>query len=186
MITIYLTRHGETTENVAQILQGHLPGHLTEKGIEQAQTLSKELSLIKFDALLSSDLQRALDTAIILNEPHHLPITICPLLRERDWGELTGVSLLKKRSTVFPSNVESVEKMYERASAFLNYVVETYNNQTILAVGHGLFDRCIQATIEGKEIHDTPRMQNAEMRILKVERASKSQHNSNETEITAD
>ena len=37
---LILTRHGETEENATGIRQGHLPGKLSEKGIEQAKKLA--------------------------------------------------------------------------------------------------------------------------------------------------
>ena len=46
MLTLDLTRHGETEENVAKILQGHLPGRLTARGLEQAAALRDELCAI--------------------------------------------------------------------------------------------------------------------------------------------
>lgn len=70
MTELYLVRHGQTEENAAHILQGHMPGHLSHEGIAQAQALRDELKNIRFDALLCSDLKRCMDTAMILNEPH--------------------------------------------------------------------------------------------------------------------
>ena len=66
MITLYLVRHGQTKENLERIFQGHLPGTLTEEGIEQAKQLREELKDIKFDSIICSDLQRAVDTVDIL------------------------------------------------------------------------------------------------------------------------
>ena len=45
MVTIYLVRHGQTEENLAGVLQGHLPGRLTEKGKEQACGLIPQLAV---------------------------------------------------------------------------------------------------------------------------------------------
>ena len=67
MTTLYLVRHGETVENAAHILQGHMPGHLTPLGIQQAEALRDELNAIKFNTLVCSDLKRCIDTAHILN-----------------------------------------------------------------------------------------------------------------------
>ena len=92
MLTIYLIRHGETIENCSGILQGCTPGHLNKKGEEQIKALSDRLEDLKFDAFVSSDLKRALDSAAIINKKFNLPIDLCPLLRERDWGSLTGMS----------------------------------------------------------------------------------------------
>ena len=83
--TLYLVRHGQTEENAANILQGHLPGHLNEEGREQAARLRDRLKDIQFDALYSSDLKRCRDTARVLTGPHGPPPPCTPLRRERDW-----------------------------------------------------------------------------------------------------
>ena len=172
MLKLYLTRHGETQENLAQILQGHLPGNLTEQGKKQALDLSRKLCTINFDAVISSDLRRALDTSAILAKPHALPVISCPLLRERDWGELTGKSLLGLRTTTFPESVETVEEMFLRAEKLIRHLQKTFDGKTVLAVGHGLFDRCLLAALSGKQIKDIPRMQNAELRIIEIPQLS--------------
>lgn len=164
---LYLARHGETEENVKNILQGHLPGHLTFKGIEQARKLRDQLSEIKFDVILASDLKRSMDTAMILNEPHRLVIEPCVLLRERDWGNLTGANILKARKHIDES-AESAAKMYARAEEFLLSIVDCYKGKTVLAVGHGLFHRVIQGAFHGKSIREIPRMDNAEVRMLSI------------------
>ena len=43
MTTLYLVRHGETVDNVAQILQGQTQGQLNEKGIEQAKEVCEKM-----------------------------------------------------------------------------------------------------------------------------------------------
>jgi len=170
MLILYLTRHGETCENVAQILQGHLPGRLTMRGIEQAKALRERLAAsgAAFDALVTSDLERALHTARIVNDALCLPVHPTPLLRERDWGSLTGKPVAGVRGLVFPDDVESVEKMFSRARRFLIYIKERFAGKTVLVIGHGLFNRCIQATLANKEIRDIPRMQNAEFRRIEI------------------
>ena len=60
---LIIVRHGETIENQAKILQGHLPGTLSNKGIEQAKTIALNLKQEKIAAIYSSDLARAADTA---------------------------------------------------------------------------------------------------------------------------
>ena len=168
MTTLYLTRHGETEENAKRILQGLLQTKLTKKGIEQAFMLKEKLKNIHFDAILCSDLIRAIDTATIVAEPHHrIPIQK-PILRERDWGSWTGAYISNVKGKDFPVDVESVEHMFERAHAFLIDIIINYPNQTILAVGHGLIDRVLEATIKGKAIKDIPVFTNAEVRIYEL------------------
>ncbi|MBR6287548.1 MAG: histidine phosphatase family protein [Bacteroidaceae bacterium] len=167
--TLYIVRHGETEENKQHILQGHLPGHLTENGIEQIRQLRDQLSSIPFDAIVCSDLKRCVDTANILNEPHKLRILTTKLLRERDWGDYTGVSIASvDRSKPFPKNVESEAAMKKRAGIFLDFVRKTYPGKTVLSVGHGLFNRYIQASFYGKTIQEIQIMSNAEFRMLEL------------------
>lgn len=188
MVHLYLTRHGETCENVAQVLQGHLPGKLTDKGREQAAHLASRLPVgIRFDALLTSDLQRAVDTAHILNRHLQLPLQPTPLLRERDWGSLTGRRIADVPTPEdFPEDVESVEAMFDRAHRFLQWLIAHHDGRNVLAVGHGLFCRCIYAALNGLSISEVERWQNAELRHLLVASPTTASDPHQETEATAD
>lgn len=168
MTHLYLVRHGETEENVAGILQGVSPGNLTERGREQARQLCTALEGIPFDALFVSDLRRTMQTAEILNARLHLPLTPEPMLRERDWGEYTGVRIADIHTRDFPPSVETVDHLFHRAALFLNRVLQTHNGKTVLAVSHGLFLRALQACYEGTTIRDTPPFGNAEVRCLEI------------------
>lgn len=174
MVHLFLVRHGETFENTAKILQGHLPGHLTDAGRSQAIELREVLlkSNIHFDKIITSDLKRAIDTTNIINETFNRPVITTRLLRERDWGSITGFSLAEKPSVNFPDDVESIPDLFTRAKDFLSYILTHYNNQTILAVGHGLFNRCIIASVYGQTIQDIPPMKNAEIRKLLIRDSS--------------
>ena len=66
MTTLLLVRHGETVDNVRQIMQGQTQGELTPNGIEQARALAAELKDTPIDVFVSSDLKRAFDTCVIL------------------------------------------------------------------------------------------------------------------------
>lgn len=168
---LFLVRHGETEENAQQILQGHLPGHLTTNGRKQAEDLAQDLAThyAPFDVMLVSDLQRTRDTAAILNKVLHIPtLLLCPLLRERDWGSFTGKEIAYAQTHTIPEDAESVEQLFERAKKFLLYVNQTFPEKRVLAVGHGLFNRTLQAALYGCTIRDIPRMQNAEVRELNV------------------
>lgn len=50
-----LVRHGETEENLARLLQGHLPGTLSDNGKRQAMNLKQNLNLEDMDVIVSSD-----------------------------------------------------------------------------------------------------------------------------------
>ncbi len=167
MVHLYIIRHGETEENAAGILQGHMPGHLTEKGRTQAAQ-TRELLIgmgAKPDTLLCSDLLRAVETARTVNEAYRLPLCPTPLLRERDWGAMTG-TLIKDAAGLqrFPDDVESVEAMTLRARRLLARLLADYDGHCVLCVGHGLFNRCLIGAAEGRTLHDVPRMDNGEVR----------------------
>lgn len=184
-LRLYLVRHGETRENVAGILQGHLPGHLTERGREQAREAREQLRNVPATAMVCSDLQRCLDTAAIINEAFGLPLQPTELLRERDWGTLTGCPVRQYVERI-DEVAESVDDMFARAGQLLNRLAERYDGQTVIAVGHGLFNRVVQAVYYGKSIRDIPRMSNAEVRMLDIVTPLSLQGVTEETGATAD
>lgn len=170
MTDLYLCRHGETEENVAGVLQGRMPGHLTAEGRRQAALLGQRLAALGvcFSALIVSDIERTMLTAHIANESLRLPLMPCPLLRERDWGSLTGKAIVEVRGMDFPPDVETVEAMHDRAARFLQFVSTQYAGSQVVAIGHGLFNRAIRATLSATTIRLTPRMENAEICHLQV------------------
>ena len=61
--TILLVRHGETVDNARQIMQGQTQGELNERGREQARQVAERLAKEHVDAVIASDLRRAIQTA---------------------------------------------------------------------------------------------------------------------------
>ena len=169
MTTLYLARHGETYDNERQIMQGQTPGELNDNGIRQAEELSLQLADAPFDAVVASDLWRSVQTARIVAQPHALEVVTTPLLRERDWGSFTGRFIPDlKDIKPWPDDIESLEAMKARAWRFLDFIRTTYPNQTVLAVGHGIINKAIQAVFFHKEMHEIEKMKNAEVRVLDI------------------
>ncbi len=169
MTRLYLVRHGETTDNAAQIMQGQTQGCLNERGRQQARELRDRLADVHIDAFVSSDLQRAVDTAAIVSRTNPEAIPKTPLLRERDWGSFTGRYIPSLKDEPWPDDIETLEELKSRARLFLEYIRENYPDKTVLAVGHGIINKAIQAVFYGKEMKDVPRMGNAEVRELVLE-----------------
>lgn len=172
-ITLFLIRHGETEENRLRILQGHLPGTLTPEGVEAARATAEDLANAEapFDLLLCSDLLRAHRTACIIGERRlHLAVRPTPLLRERDWGSITGRRIEEVIRTANEApGVESVEAMFSRARILLDVIrTEHPDAQRVLLVSHGLFLRVLQAAVLGTEIKAIPPMKNLEVRCLQL------------------
>lgn len=168
MTTLYLARHGETVDNVNKIMQGQTQGCLTETGRQQACKLRDRLMKIHFDAIISSDLRRAIDTANIVAQPRKIEVETTPLLRERDWGSFTGCYIPDLKDLPFTDDIETIEQLKKRAKVFLEYIKERYNDMTVLAVGHGIINKAIQSVAYGKPMNEIERMDNAEVRILHI------------------
>lgn len=91
MTEILLIRHGETAWNAGKRLQGHLDIPLNLTGERQAAALGRALADEKLDAVFSSDLQRARQTAAAIAAPLAGAIHIDPGLRERCYGAFEGM-----------------------------------------------------------------------------------------------
>lgn len=166
--TLLLVRHGETVDNANKIMQGQTQGLLNDTGIRQAEELAAQMADMPLDAIVASDLHRAVQTAAIVAAPHSLEVVTTPLLRERDWGGFTGRYIPDLKGEVWPDDVETQEALMERAQQFLNYVKTRYEGKTVLAVGHGIVNKAIQAVHYGKQMREVERMTNCEVRTLEL------------------
>ena len=89
---LYLVRHGQTAGNAEGRFGGHSPTPLSELGQRQAEITARLLSRERIDAIYSSDLLRAVQTAQPLSELLELPIIDTPTFRERHVGVLEGLT----------------------------------------------------------------------------------------------
>lgn len=182
--TLILVRHGETVDNVNRIMQGQTPGRLTDNGVEQARQLGLRMSGEPIDAFVSSDLKRAVDTCVEIAAPHMggnrqkalSAIVQTPLLRERDWGSFTGCYIPDLKDRKWTADIETANELQCRARLFLEFVKEKFDGKTVLAVGHGIINKAIQAVFYNKPMHEIQRMGNAEMRVLELSAAQRHWH----------
>ena len=174
-MVLYIVRHGQTEENKQKILQGHLPGTLTEQGREQVRQAAIDLDKrgVHFDSIVSSDLRRAMDSANIIAKHLHLSVTPMEILRERDWGEYTGITIAEGKAKYyhdghwdFPGGAETDEGIFDRARRALALLKERYADKNIILVTHGQFARNLFAAYQNCSYHDIPSFTNAEIRIL--------------------
>lgn len=92
-IPFYMIRHGESTANVEQYASGHVDVPLTEKGIAQAVSARTTIEAldIKPTLIVHSHLQRARNTARIINENLNIPMVEEPMIAEQHYGDWEGV-----------------------------------------------------------------------------------------------
>lgn len=120
-----VVRHGETEENARHILMGHLPGHLSAKGREQARALALRLKKERIDIIFSSDLLRARETTRAIARYHKAPIFYTKELREQDYGVFQGRSVdelilaQKRRKNTTPPGGESLKQLRARVKLFM-------------------------------------------------------------------
>ncbi len=89
---MWLLRHGTTDANQQGRFQGRLNYPLSIRGQQEAQLLANRLRGAGLEAILSSDLIRAWETAQIVGRGSHLSPIKEPLLRECSWGALEGLT----------------------------------------------------------------------------------------------
>lgn len=90
---VYLVRHGHAA-SVGPWIAGWTPGiHLDRVGRAQARAAARRLSDIRLNAVYSSPLERACETAQIIAAEQHVPVRVDHRFGEFDWGEWTGLGL---------------------------------------------------------------------------------------------
>ncbi|ALK95744.1 phosphoglycerate mutase [Massilia sp. WF1] len=155
MNKIILIRHGETAWNAERRLQGHLDIPLNDEGERQARLLAEALAPEAIDLLVSSDLQRARQTAQAVATLRGMPLLVEPGLRERCYGGFEGLlySEIEQRfpsefaawqardiDAVLPSGKncgESFRQFYARATEAILGLASAHPGRTLALVAHG-------------------------------------------------
>jgi glucosyl-3-phosphoglycerate phosphatase len=89
---LVLWRHGETNWNADRRMQGQLDAELSTVGVEQARRAAPHIAAFGPNALLTSDLRRAADTAAVLTEHTGLTAQADKRLRETHLGDWQGLT----------------------------------------------------------------------------------------------
>lgn len=147
MTTLLLVRHGETDWNAEGRLQGHTDRPLNDFGRRQAKALADELSDERLDAVYSSDLLRARETAEIVGERLGLPVVVDPDLREKNWGSWEGLTGAERDAVEFVG--ETTQAHRERVLGALRRIAERHPDGRVLVVTHGGSLRRVQAAVLG-------------------------------------
>jgi probable phosphoglycerate mutase len=138
------------TDTVGRYLAGTRPGvHLNGVGRRQAATLAERLADLRIDAVVSSPLERAMETAAPLAAAHRRDVHTLPELTEFDVGEWTGVTFdalapdplwqrfnAERGSTRAPGG-ESMVDVQKRVVEALSLLEQQHQSATVAVVSHG-------------------------------------------------
>ena len=150
MTRLLIVRHG-STDLMSRVLCGRLPGiPLSEGGRQEAQALGRKLATNRnLQAIYSSPLERAQETAQAIAQPHGLPVETVEPLTEIDFGEWTGKAIADLRaaaewsdfnhcrSMTTPPGGESLLAVQSRAWKAVESLCTTHPDAEIALVSHG-------------------------------------------------
>ena len=152
---LYIMRHGETDYNVERRMQGWIDTPLNANGRKLAEVTGEGLKEIPFDLVITSPLQRAVETARLAVGGRDIPFILEPRLKEVGNGEWEGYGPdeIKKygidkeyeKIRTDPMNYkggpggETVRQVIKRTGEFLEELIHTpdYQDFTILISTHG-------------------------------------------------
>ena len=153
---LYFVRHGESAGNAAGIHQPSTIG-LSGLGKKQAKFLAKRSTKLPIDIVLTSDYERAKQTAEVIAKTINKKVIVSELLREIrrpseivgrpiDHTEVVKIKQMMKENTHDPqwrySDEENIYDLKERAKKFLGYIAK-FKEKNIFIVTHGDFLRMV-------------------------------------------
>jgi broad specificity phosphatase PhoE len=163
---LFLIRHGVTAWNQDRLYQGHSDITLSDLGKEQARLLGQRLVQEKIDAFYASDLNRALETARIIAEPHQQKVHPVMELRELNLGLWEGLTFQEidakyheladlwynSPSRLIIPGGETFAKLKERAYNMILTLVARHPEDTLAITSHGGTIRTIICAILGLDL----------------------------------
>ena len=168
MPQIYIVRHGETDWNKYRKFQGQTDIPLNEEGRLQAEKLAEALkALLPFDRIVSSDLDRARETAAIMTRGFDTPIQADAGFREMDFGDWEGLDMkaIEERwpgqlnewfsgGRLHVPNGETQELLFERAWRRFRHWADMGDYQKMAIVCHGGSSGVLICGVLGKQPHE--------------------------------
>lgn len=147
---LILWRHGQTAWNAERRIQGQQDAELDDTGRAQAQAAAQRLAAREPDAIVSSDLSRASDTAAALAALTGLVPAYDVRLRERAFGQWEtllaseveerwpdGWARWHRGEPIDEAGLERIEDMTKRVGEALQDIVERHPGETVVVATHG-------------------------------------------------
>ena len=147
---LYLVRHGQSEGNIKKVNEGWGDGALTELGRRQAERVGHRFSTVAVDRIISSDLQRAKQTADAIAAHHpNATFTMNEGLREWNLGTHEGspYGTIFKEMDAGPhgrldhpiANGETIREFKERVHRTVDSIIRAHPDETVVIVTHGGF-----------------------------------------------
>lgn len=158
MQQLYFCRHGQSELNAQQVYAGQIDTPLTDLGREQARTAGEACRALAIDAIISSTMSRAKETATIIANAIGYPnenILHNEIFIEQSYGSLQGLPWSTPNPETY-HDIESDEALVSRAATGLE-LLQTLSAQNILLVGHGSFARALMQVIDHRAQHEEPK-----------------------------
>lgn len=151
-------RHGETDWNRQRRIQGSTDVPLNDTGRRQAREAARLLARRDWDAVVTSPLSRAFDTAAIIAEELGLPAPAGDArLVERAYGDAEGLEIAevdrRYPGDTFVPGREERDAVTERALAALRDIAQRHPDQNVIVVSHGGLIRSLLVAAEPRTRH---------------------------------
>jgi alpha-ribazole phosphatase len=165
---LFLTRHGETDNNLNRRYQGQMDVPMNRTGIRQVELLAKRLSTETIDAIVASDLSRTVNTAKIIcsSLPNPPAVQADPRWRELSFGKWEGhnqeeiKAQWQNEAKAWYADIvhssapggESLLQLSERVGAALEDLKSTYKDKTVLLVTHSGVIQTLMCLVLGVDL----------------------------------
>lgn len=171
MIVAFI-RHGQTDWNREGLLQGSSDIPLNDTGRAQAEDALMTLRSRPWDAVVSSPLRRARETAQIIADGLGIPLgEAYPELVERDYGPLEGTSsavAIERWPTREYPGAESLDAVATRGTEALGRIAADHPDGAVLVVCHGTIIRYTLARLAGRPV---PGIDNGSVSMVRADGA---------------
>lgn len=183
---IYLIRHAQSEGNLYRRALGWYDGPISLLGQRQIAALAERFRDIPVDAVYSSDLLRAQDTARAITSSKGLEVSLEPAFREIHLGEFTNIpygdfryhhprlyeAFFSYSPQWAPREGESFQQVAHRVTPAFFRLAEQHRGERIAIVSHAMTIRCLQSALRGKrpdQVSDLPPSANTAVSCYEVQ-----------------
>jgi len=154
---LYFIRHGQTEENVKNILTGRRDIPLNKEGEKQIELEAENCKDVNIDIIFCSPLIRARQTCEAINKYHNSKVVFTDEVIERSYGKYEGKlasSIDREKSWNYfedmdKGGMETPRMLFGRIYAFLDKIKEEYKDKDVLIVAHNGVGRAIYCYFNG-------------------------------------